>query len=63
MLYKISQIFNVSIDSLLEVNIDNNKSRSRLDKEQYITEKIKYVNDKTLDYMLDELILLFKHFN
>ena len=63
MLYKISQIFNVSIDSLLDVNIDNNKSRSRLDKEQYITEKIKYVNDKTLDYMLDELILLFKHFN
>ena len=63
MLYKISQIFNVSIDSLLDVNIDNNKSRSRLDKEQYITEKIKYVNDKTLDYILDELILLFKHFN
>ena len=63
MLYKISQIFNVSIDILLYVNIDNNKSRSRLDKEQYITEKIKYVNDKTLDYILDELILLFKHFN
>lgn len=63
MLYKISQTFNVSIDSLLNVDIDNNKSRSRLDKEQYIIEKVKYANDKVLDYILDELFLLFKHFN
>lgn len=63
MLYKISQIFNVSIDLLLEVNIDNSKSKSRLDKEQYIIEKIKYLNDKSLDYISDELVLLFKHFN
>ena len=63
MLYKISQIFNVSIDLLLEVNIDNSKSKSRLDKEQYSIEKIKYLNDKSLDYISDELVLLFKHFN
>ena len=63
MVYKISQIFNVSIDSLLDVNIDNNKSKSRLDKEQYVIEKIRYVNDKTLNYLSDELALLFKHFN
>ncbi len=63
MLYKISQTFNVSIDSLLNVDIDNNKSRSRLDKEQYVIEKVKYANDKVLDYILDELFLLFKHFN
>jgi len=63
MIYKISQIFNISIDDLLGVSVDTTKSRSRLDKEQFIIEKIKYANDKLLDYMLDELILLFKYFN
>lgn len=63
MIYKISQIFNVGLDNLLEINIDQNKSISRLNKEQYIIEKLKYSNDKVLDYILDELILLFKHFN
>ena len=63
MIYKISQIFEVSIDELLGLDINQNKSRSRLDKEQYITEKIKYANDKTIDYILDELILLFRYFN
>lgn len=63
MIYKISQIFSVSIDELLGIVIDTNKSRSRLDKEQFIIEKIRYTNDKALDYLLDELILLFKYFN
>ena len=63
MVYKISQIFNVGIDELLGISIDTNKSRSRLDKEQFIIEKIRYSNDKVLDYLLDELILLFKYFN
>lgn len=63
MIYKISQIFSISIDDLLGVSIDTTKSRSRLDKEQFIIEKIKYTNDKLLDYVLDELILLFKYFN
>lgn len=63
MIYKISQTFNVSIDYLLELDVNQNKSKSRLNKEQYIIEKLKYSNDKVLDYILDELILLFKHFN
>lgn len=63
MLYNISRIFNVSIDSLLDLNISDNKSRSRLDKEQYIIEKLRTSSDKILDYVLDEMMLLFKHFN
>lgn len=63
MLFKIAKIFNVSLDSLLELEIDQNKSRSRLEKEQYIIEKLKYADDKLLNYILDELILLFKYFN
>lgn len=63
MLYNISRIFNVGIDSLLDIDIDDTKSRSRLEKEQYIIEKLKNSNDKILDYVLDEMMLLFKHFN
>ncbi len=63
MLVKISKIFNVSLDAMLEINVDDNKSRSRLEREQFLIEKIKRANDKILDYLLDQLILLFKYFN
>ena len=63
MIYNISRIFNVGIDSLLELEFDENKSRSRLEKEQYIAEKIKCANDKLIDYLFEEITLLFKHFN
>ena len=63
MIYKISQIFNVSTDILLGLKVDTNKSRRRLDKEQFIIEKVRYANDNVVDYILDELILLFKYFN
>lgn len=63
MLMQISQIFNTSIDELLSLSIDNAKSKSRLNREQFIVEKIRMLDDKSLDFLLDELILLFKHFN
>jgi len=63
MLIQIAQIFNTSIDELLSMSIDNTKSKSRLNREQFIVEKIRTLNDKSLDFLLDELILLFKHFN
>lgn len=63
MLVQISQIFGTSIDDLLSLNIDNTKSKSRLNREQFIAEKICTLNDKSLDFLLDELILLFKHFH
>lgn len=63
MLIQISQIFGTSIDDLLSLDIDNTKSKSRLNREQFIVEKIRTLNDKSLDFLLDELILLFKHFH
>ena len=63
MLVKIAQIFNVSIDEMLNLQINDNKSRSRLEREQFLIEKITRANDKILDYLLDQLILLFKYFN
>lgn len=63
MLVKIAKIFNVSIDEMLNLQINDNKSRSRLEREQFLIEKITRANDKILDYLLDQLILLFKYFN
>ncbi len=63
MLVKISRIFNVKIDDMLSLELDETKSRSRLEREQFLIEKIKHANDKLLDYLLDQLILLFKYFN
>ena len=62
MLVQISQIFGTTVDDLLSLDFDNTKSISRLNKEQFIFEKIRTLNDKSLNYLLDELILIFKHF-
>jgi len=63
MLVQMSQIFATSLDELLSLNPDNSKSKSRLNREQFVIEKIRTLSDKSLDFLLDELILLFKHFN
>ena len=63
MLAQIAQIFNTSMDELLTLTPDSSKSKSRLNREQFIIEKIRTLSDKSLDFLLDELILLFKHFN
>lgn len=62
MLVKIAEIFNVSVDDLLSLKLEPHKSRSRLEREQFIVEKLRTVSDKTLDFILDELILVFKYF-
>lgn len=63
MLYKMSLIFNVGIDEMLELKFDETKSQSRLEREQYVIEKIKSSNDKALDFMYDQLYFLIKYFN
>lgn len=63
MLMKMSEIFHVSLDEMLELKFDETKSQTRLEREQFLIEKIKHSNDKILDFLLDQLILLFKYFN
>ena len=58
MIYKISQEFNISIDEMLD-----NKSLSRLEKENQIIEKIRKIDDNLLDYIDEQLRLLLKHFH
>lgn len=63
MLVGISKIFNTTLDDLLSLNVDTGKSKSRLTREQFVVEKIRTLSDKSLDFLLDELLLIFKHFN
>ena len=53
MIYKISQEFNISIDEMLDNKIADNKSLSRLEKENQIIEKIRKIDDNLLDYIDD----------
>ena len=63
MIYRIAQYFDVRIDELLDHQITNQKSLSRLEKENIIIEKIKQLDDNVLDYVDEQLCLLLKHFN
>ena len=63
MIYKISQEFNISIDEMLDNKIADNKSLSRLEKENQIIEKIRHIDDNLLDYIDEQLRLLLKHFH
>ena len=59
---KIAKIFDITLDDLLGLQLSHNKSKTRLEREQFAIEKLRNLNDKTLDFILDELILLFKYF-
>lgn len=63
MLLEMARIFGVTIDQMLDCSPDSSKTKSRLEREQFIIEKIRTSNDKVLDFLFDELMLLFKHFH
>lgn len=63
MLIEISAVFQTGLDELLSFEPNPEKSLLRQEREQFLIEKIRHANDKMLDYLLDQLILLFKYFN
>ena len=63
MLIKIAEIFQVKLDDMVNLNVVTNKSWSRLEREQFLIEKIRHANDNIVNYLLDQLVLLFKYFN
>ena len=63
MIYRIAQNFDVKIDELLDHQVINQKSLSRLEKENIIIERVKQLDDNVLDYIDEQLCLLLKHFN
>lgn len=62
MLYKISKRFKVSIDEMLDNEIDEHKSIFRLEKENLVIEKIKSTDDELLSYISEHLDQVEKHF-
>ena len=54
-LKNIAKIFNIDLNSLLDVKEDNENS----DKIKYIIENCKYLNDKDLDF-IDRIIIVMK---
>lgn len=58
MIYNIAQIFHTSIDEMLAFSVDEHKSRSRLDREQFVIEKVRSSNDKVLGFVTDQLMLI-----
>lgn len=62
MLYKISKRFKVSIDEMLDNEIDEHKSIFRLEKENLVIEKIKSTDDELLSYISEHLDQVERHF-
>ena len=65
MIYRIAQKFDVRIDELLDHQITNQKSLSRLKKENRIIEKIKQIDDETQTiqkriFLITEILGYFK---
>ena len=61
-LCKISKRFNISLDEMLNVDVSKIKSFSRISAENLLIEKIKTVDDKMLDFIIEQFDITFKHF-
>ena len=57
----LSKQLNVSIDELLDSNVDNNKSLTRLTKESAVIGEIMQMRDSRLDHLLEYIKLLKKY--
>lgn len=60
LILNLSKQFNISLDELLNNNINTNKSLSRIRRENQIIEEIKFVDDFMLEHLKDYLQLIKK---
>ena len=58
----IGQYFDVSIDELVNNNVKKVKSRTRLQQETQVIETIQALDDNTLLYIKEYILLLKQHF-
>ena len=63
MLCKIAKKFNVSLDELLNIELQNHKSLSRIAEENLLIERIKSTDDKLLGYISDQVEVVLKYFS
>ena len=57
MICKISKKFNVGLDDLLNIEVQRRKSMSRIATENLLIERIKTIDDPTLDFVVEQLNL------
>lgn len=62
MICKISKKFNVGLDDLLNIEVQRRKSMSRIATENLLIERIKTIDDPTLDFVVEQLNVVFKYF-
>lgn len=62
MICKISKKFNVGLDDLLNIEVRRRKSMSRIATENLLIERIKTIDDPTLDFVVEQLNVVFKYF-
>lgn len=61
MICKISKKFNVGLDDLLNIEVQRRKSMSRIATENLLIERIKTIDDPTLDFVVEQLNVVFKY--
>ena len=62
MICKISKKFNVGLDDLRNSEDQRRKSMSRIATENLLIERIKTIDDPTLDFVVEQLNVVFKYF-
>ena len=62
MICKISKKFNVGLADLLNIEVQRRKSMSRIATENLLIERIKTIDDPTLDFVVEQLNVVFKYF-
>lgn len=62
MICKISKKFNVGLDDLLNIEVQRRKSMSRIATENLLIVRIKTIDDPTLDFVVEQLNVVFKYF-
>ena len=62
LIYDLAQYFDVSIDELVNNNVKKVKSRTRLQQETQVIETIRALDDNTLLYIKEYILLLKQHF-
>lgn len=62
MICKISKKFNVGLDDLLNIEVQRRKSMSRIATENLLIKRIKTIDDPTLDFVVEQLNVVFKYF-
>lgn len=62
MVYKIAERFGIGMDELLNIKIQPRKSLSRISAENQLIERIRGMDDGLLNFIVDQLDVILKHF-